>query len=244
MLDLTGRRILITGASSGIGRELVILMDRLGASVVACGRDEARLCDTLASCRSPKKHLRIVFELKDFGRYASVFEEAVANGKLDGLVHCAGIAQATPLRGLSVDVVRDILDVNLISFFQLAALYAKRKYNNGGSIVGISAVNAHYPQKCMSAYAASKLALEGATKTMAVELADQGIRINCVVPGGIDTPMGKDVLPETREYLSHKPLLGMCKPEDVNYMVAFLLSDFSKQITGRSMYVDGGWLGQ
>lgn len=244
MFELDGKRIFITGASSGIGRAVATMAASLGACVIACGRHEERLRETVMLCGNEKNHQWISFDVTDWDVYEDVFRRATADGKLDGLVHCAGIAKATPLRGLTAASVQDVLNVNAVPFFLLASQYAKRKYSNGGSLVAVSAVNAHYPQKCMSAYAASKLALEATAKTVALEMADRGIRVNCIIPGGVDTPMGDDVLPETKEYLSSKSLFGICQPEDVAHMAVFLLSDEAKRITGRSMYVDGGWLGQ
>ena len=175
----------------------------------------------------------------------TIFGKATADGKkLDGLVHSAGIAPPTPLRVLSENIVDEILEVNLISFMFMTAAYSKRKYNDGGSIVGVSSLNAHYPQKCMSIYAASKNALEAFALTTALELAEKNIRINCVIPGAVDTPMLKFVIQKFTEYYNQHTLLKILQPEDIAGTIVFLLSDMSKKITGRSMYVDGGWLGQ
>ena len=245
MLNLKGRKIMVTGASSGIGRAAAIILGQLGAGVVLCGRDEKRLQETLAAMEGTS-HSTISFDVRDFSSYESVFKKAVgADGcPLDGLVHCAGVAVPTPTRVMNEEVIHEILDVNYVSFMLLVRQYSKKKYNRGGSIVAVSAVNAHYPQKCMSAYAGSKLALEASVKALALELVDQAIRINCVVPGGVNTPMAQQGFEETKEYLGQKALLGMAEPEDVANMIAFLLSDMSRKITGRAMYVDCGWLGQ
>ena len=245
MLDLQCKNFFVTGASSGIGRAAAVLLSRLGASVIICGRDEKRLKETF-EMMDGDSHGVIAFEMKDFSSYGDVFEKAIAiNGrKLDGLVHCAGVAVPTPTRVMNEEVIHEILDVNYVSFMLLVRQYSKKKYNRGGSIVAVSAVNAHYPQKCMSVYAGSKLALEASVKALALELVDQAIRINCVVPGGVNTPMAQQGFEETKEYLGQKALLGMAEPEDVANMIAFLLSDMSRKITGRAMYVDCGWLGQ
>ena len=129
-------------------------------------------------------------------------------------------------------------------FVNVVNLFAKKKYNAGGSIVAVSAVNAHYPQKCMTLYASSKLAVEAAVRTLSLELADQGIRINSVIPGAVDTPMTKEVNALMLESIASKQLLGMQKPEQIADFIVYLLSDRANAITGRNLFSDGGMLGQ
>lgn len=245
MMNLQQKKILVTGASSGIGRATAVLLSQLGAYVIICGRDENRLQETL-DMMDGTSHVVLPFDVKNFSSYGDVFEKAIATdgAKLDGFVHCAGVAVPTPARVLSLDVVHDIIDVNYVSFMMLLQQYIKKKFSNGGSIVAVSAVNAHYPQKCMSVYAGSKIAIEASVKALALELADKAMRINCVVPGGVNTPMAKQGFEETKQYLGQKALLGMAEPIDIANMIVFLLSDMSSKITGRAMYVDCGWLGQ
>lgn len=245
LVDLNNRKILITGASSGIGKATAVLAAKLGAKVVLCGRDKQRLDETRNMLDEPEKHQILIFDITEFESYEKFFAEAVSDGmKLNGMVHCAGMAKALPLRVMSPASITEIMNTNFVSFMELTRLYAKKKYSDAGSIVAISAVNAHYPQKCMSVYAASKLALEAAVKTLALEVEKQNIRINCVVPGAIDTPMMHKTDPESLEKILSKQLLGAGKPEDVANMIAFLLSDAASYVTGRAMYVDGGRLGQ
>lgn len=245
LVDLQNRKILITGASSGIGRAVSILASQLGASLILCARNKQNLAETQMMLANQERHRCIEFDVRSFEEYEGVFEQAVSDGiKLDGMVHCAGIAKVLPLRMMNPLVITEIMDVNFNSFMNLVRMYAKKKYSEGGSIVAISSANAHYPQKCMSVYAASKAALEAAVNTLALELVKQNIRINCVIPGAVDTPMahitGESVLQE----ILNKQLLGIGKPEEVANMIIFLLSDAASFITGRSIYVDGGMLGQ
>ena len=121
---------------------------------------------------------------------------------------------------------------------------AKKKYNIGGSIVGISALNAHYPQKCMTLYSASKAAVEATIRSLALELSGQHIRINSVIPGAVNTPMAKSVELHTLNTIVAKQLLGIQSPEQIANLISFLLSDKSDAITGRNIFVDGGMLGQ
>lgn len=243
-VNLSEKKILITGASSGIGRATAVLASQMGAVLVLCGRDAQRLEETRATLSDPEKHCCIPFDVRDFDQYGDVFNHAVSDGvKLKGIVHCAGIAKVLPLRILKPSAVSEIMDVNFTSFMQLMAMYAKRKYSDGGSVVAISAANAHYPQKCMSVYAASKSALEAAVKTLALELAAQQIRINCVIPGAVNTSMMQDLDDNSRKLIEERQLLGVESPEDIANMIVFLLSEASSRITGRAMYVDGGMLG-
>lgn len=244
-MDLYKRKIFITGASSGIGRATAILASKSGAEVVLCGRNIQELEKTQKEMESPQKHTRIVFDVREFDKYNEVFQMAVSDGrKLDGLVHCAGIAPSIPLRVMKQSLINEVMNINFTSFMCLAGMYSRKNFSDGGSIVAISSANSHYPQKCMSVYAASKYALEAAVKTMSLELAPQGIRANCVIPGAIRTPIMDGISENAIDKIEEKQLLGVGKPEDVAGMITFLLSDAAAFITGRSMFVDGGLLGQ
>ena len=220
-MELTGKRIMVTGASSGIGRETAILLSNLGAQVVLLGRDEQRLAETKDNL-SGDGHVSISLELREFEKYADAFKQIKETGKkLDGFVHCAGIA-----------------------FMELMKHFAKKTNSDGGSVVCLSAINAHYPQKCMSVYAATKGALEMAVSSLAVELFEKKIRVNAVVPGPIATPMAasfSEVSGEESNIVGQQ-LMALGEPADIANMTAYLLSDASKFITGRKFYVDGGRL--
>ena len=229
-MELTGKRIMVTGASSGIGRETAILLSNLGAQVVLLGRDG---------------HVSISLELREFEKYADAFKQIKETGKkLDGFVHCAGIAKVIPLKVVSANVIQDMFAVNYVSFMELIKHFAKKTNSDGGSVVCLSAINAHYPQKCMSVYAATKGALEMAVSSLAVELFEKKIRVNAVVPGPIATPMAasfSEVSGEESNIVGQQ-LMALGEPADIANMTAYLLSDASKFITGRKFYVDGGRL--
>jgi NAD(P)-dependent dehydrogenase (short-subunit alcohol dehydrogenase family) len=245
-MNLTGKKIIVTGASSGIGRETSILLSKLNAQIVLIGRRKDELEKTL-SLMNGQNHLVFAFDLLDFDNYKSLFDEICSDGKkLDGLVHCAGIAKTIPIKVLSNDLMLETMKINYFSFLELTKYYSKKKYSNGGSIVGISAINMHMPQKCMSLYAGSKGALEASIKTLALELYENNIRINSVVPGAINTEMARSYASAVSNEQANKILEGqlmpMGNPEDVANVIAFLLSDASKFVTGRHYYVDGGRL--
>lgn len=243
-LDFVGKRVMVVGAASGIGRETAALLARLGAGVVLVDRDGERLAEVREALADSGAHVAIPYDVRDVDGAKGLFDQATGGGKLDGLVYCAGIARAVPLRVMSYAEYESIFSINFFGFINLASLYAKKKYNNGGSIVGISAVNAHIPQKCMTLYAASKGAIEAAVRTMAIELADQGIRINAVTPGAVATPMSENVNGDTLKQIVSKQLLGMQSPGQIADQIVFLLSERAAATTGRCLYADGGMLGQ
>lgn len=242
-MDLSGRKILITGASSGIGRAAAVLLDSLGAETVLVGRNEQRLAET--ADKLINSHLCIPFDLLDFDGYDKLFSKAVADGeKLNGLVHCAGDTGLIPLRVMSVEKLHRIMDINFTSFMMLSSFYSKKKYSSGGSIVAMSSISSQIPQKCLSIYSASKSAIEAAVKTLSLELSSLGIRINCIAAGFVDTPVKKKLVEENIEKILNNQLLGMIRPDQIASVIAFLLSEASSVITGRTIFADGGMLGQ
>lgn len=243
-MDVSGKRVLVTGASSGIGRATAVLLSQLGADLVLMGRDEARLEETRQMLEG-SGHISISLELRDFDKYADAFKEIRGTGnQLSGLVHCAGIAKVIPVKVVSAASIHEMFDVNFVSFMELVKHYSKKTNSLGGSIVCLSAINAHYPQKCMSIYAATKGALEMAVSSLAVELFEKDIRINAVIPGPIATPMADSFGEVSGEEsnITGRQMMSMGEPEDIANMTAYLLSDAAKFITGRKFYVDGGRL--
>ena len=244
------KNVLITGASSGIGRELAILLSKFNYRCVLVSRKESELLETLKCMTDQESHLIIPYDLTDFENYDHIFKKIQSSGIiLNGLVHCAGVARAIPLRASGYNnSSMEMFALHYFAFVELVKWYAKKGMSQGGSIVGISAINAHVPQKCMTAYAASKSAMESACRTLALELADKNIRINSIVVGGIKTKMGEDVdtikekMKSTYENPVSRQLLGIGTAKDIIPVIKFLLDDDSAFITGRDIYVDGGLL--
>ena len=244
IIDLTGKKILVTGASSGIGRSTSILLSQIGASVVLVSRNEAQLTETLKHMDDNGNHKCIASDLSQMEKLPILMKEAFSydNIKLDGLVHCAGIGIGSPLMSLSMGIIDKIMNINYFSFLILTREFIKKQYNNGGSIVGISSIGAHKSQKCLSVYAGSKMALEGAVSTLSLELTPKNIRINTVVAGATDTPMMRNVGDINNYINSLVNLYPLAKPIDISYAIAFLLSEASSTITGKHYYVNGGFL--
>ena len=244
MEQYTGHKVLVTGASSGIGRCLAIELSKQGNKVVLCGRDEERLKETMDQMDSGNGHICIPFDLNRFEAYSELFDVAVGDGqKLDGLVHCAGIATSTPVRIINAKAVLDIINTNYVSFMCLVSMYAKKKYGLPGSIVAVSSINTHYMQKYMSVYSGSKAAFEASVRSLALELSEKQIRINTVVPGAVDTPMAKTMDKDILDENVSKQLMGLVDEKQIADAIIYLLSNNSAFMTGRELYMDGGRLG-
>ncbi len=240
-LSLQGNRILVTGASSGIGRETAIMLSRQGAEVVIIGRNEENLETTFQSLEG-SGHRKVVTDLTNYDAYADWFRDITTDKKLNGMVHCAGVAMPVPAKMVSEKLIRTTFDINFVAFMELVKHFIKPKNSKGGSIVAISSQMFYTPHKCMSIYSASKGAIQGAVKALAYELMEKGYRVNSVVPGPVDTKMSAATGEQYGANIQEGESLGMIPAEDVANVILFLLSDASKYITGRDYFVDGGRL--
>lgn len=249
MKKFQDKTFLVTGASSGIGRALCLNIAAHGGRVILIARDKEKLEDTVCAMEDSEQHIYFPYDLTDFEHYKDIFAMLKEKGiKLDGLVHCAGFTEILPLRIMNANNALKLFQIHYFAFIELTKFFAKKGVSNGGSIVGISAINAHTPQKCMTAYAAAKSAVESSCKTLALELAEKNIRINSVVVGGVNTNMAKEASSlvsatgTTYENPVSRQILGIQKPKQIADVISFLLSDESSCITGRTMFADGGLL--
>jgi NAD(P)-dependent dehydrogenase (short-subunit alcohol dehydrogenase family) len=236
-VDLANRRFLVTGASSGIGRQTAIELAARGASVVISGRDNDRLQETFHAL-TPGDHLAVAGDLTVPGDIAALVDAA---GPINGVVHSAGRSGLAPLKLLSEKFLDEVLAANFKSTVMLTQrLLAKGRIKDGGSIVIVISISAHTGTKGVGPYTASKGALLAFMRPVALELAAKKIRINGVSPALVRTAMFK---PEEADWLNEQEKrypLGLGKPEDVAYAAAFLLSDASRYMTGTSIIMDGG----
>lgn len=247
-MDLSGKNILVTGASSGIGKEIAIYLSKLGANVIMAARNEERL-KIVYNELEPRNHSYYLIDLNNLDEIEKMIDFVCRDGiKLNGLIHAAGISLTMPLQYLKMNDVKNIMSVNFYSFVELVKQFSKRKYNDsGGSVVAISSISSEVGARGLTAYCASKGALESAIRAMALELAAKNIRINAIAPAMIETQMydGLIELVNNKDFeaeLKKRQILGLGKPEDVANAAAFLLSDASRFITGTSLILDGGYL--
>ena len=241
--SLEGKRVLVTGASSGIGRGIAIECSRMGAKVVITGRNEARLQETLAMMQNPDGHQVLSADLainEDIQGLVDRIEEG-----LDGIVLCAGFTIVKPFKFVSPQDIEAIMDVNYKAPVILSQkLLKKKKINKRASIVFISSVSGVFVSAPAAAlYSGSKGAVNGVAKAMALDLSPRGIRVNCVNPGMVDTNIfrkGDITQEQLEEDVKHYPLGRYGKPEDIAYAVVYLLSDASAWMTGTNLKIDGG----
>ena len=243
-----GKKFLVTGASSGIGRELSIFLSNLGAFVYITARDKIRLKETFGLL-SGDGHKWYSADLSISDEIVELMNSAYSDfGQLDGLIHCAGVQHTLPLQMISEDSYDKIFNINTKSALFLSREFRRKgRYNpNGSSIVFLSSAAALSGESGISEYSASKLALQGISRSLASELSRQKIRVNCIAPGVVKTGMTDKFLSSlTSEQffqIEGRHLLGLGEVNDVLDPIAFLLSDGAKWITGVNLSVDGGYI--
>lgn len=244
MKEFEGKTIVLDGAAAGIGKETALMLSRMGAKVVLVDLDEEQLKQTVAELEG-EGHGYVVYNLGDLTGIEAMVKGLVAQyGSIDGFVHCVGIRCRRPLNMLSPEVVANVMNVNYGSFMELTRCIAKKgNHNLGLSIVAISSISAKTGGATVTAYAASKAAIDGAVRCLARELAPKGIRLNTLQPGQVNTPAYTAMLENSggKDPVLERQYLGLCEAEDIAEAIVFLLSERSRKITGASLPVDGGF---
>ena len=244
--SLSGKKILITGASSGIGRQCAINCSKMGAVVALVGRDEKRLQETLVQMEGDG-HLICPADLTILESIKPLVQDIASKiGSLDGFIHSAGIEKTLPVKSLKPSDYEEIFKVNALSAFEIVRyLSSSKNLNQGGSIVLISSITSVIGRVGVSAYAASKGAIVSAVKTMALELAKRNVRVNAVSPGTVLTPLMQSYLSQISEEERQKRVegfpLGLGEPADVANACIYLLSEASRWVTGQNIVIDGGY---
>lgn len=237
IFDFAGKKVIITGASSGVGRETAILLSKMGAKIVLLARRESELKKTL-SLMDKGKHFYRVVDLSEFQNVVSAIKEIVATDgeKIDAIVHCAGIVKVIPMRNISEQDVDKIMHTNYYSFAAIMKCVAsKRLFNDGGSVVVVSSYVASYGQIANSVYGASKGAINAMVKTAAKELKHRQIRVNAVNPIGIKTAM---VLPQELLIQENNDYKKLLSPKKVASIIVGLLSDSFEYVSGVVLDID------
>lgn len=249
-IDFQGKRMLVTGASSGIGRAISIELGNNGAGLILLGRDRKRLEET-ALALGPVEHHIICHDLSNHSEILPKVKEVYQSvGRIYGLCHCAGIVETRPLSSYKVESLRVMLDVNLISGLELARAVSRRDImeEDGGSILFISSIYGRVGIPGQISYSASKGAVVAAARSMAIELARRKIRVNTISPGLVRTAMTDEAFSKLSEQqvqeIEKSFPLGTGTPEDVARAAVFLLAPQNSWITGIDLVIDGGYTAQ
>ncbi len=239
--SLHNKNILVTGASSGIGKAISILAAQFGANIILTGRDKERLAQTQEKMDNNNHQIIPCDLLKD-----EEVQKIIYNIKtLDGIVHCAGKVSPYPIKYLSKIHINDIWKINYeVPVLLTGNLLKAKKLNNRASIVFISSIASQFPYKGGAAYAGAKAGINAFSKTLALELAAKHIRSNVILSAMVQTPLFDQVekniiLTEMEQYKQRYPL-GLGEAQDIAHATVFLLSNASKWITGTELVMDGG----
>lgn len=238
-LSLQGKHILVTGASSGMGKVFSKMIAAQGGKVTLLARNVERLNDTWKSLDG-EGHQVCVCDLTDEDQLNAAVD---GMGPVDGIVLCAGINEFVPVKFVKQEKIERMFQTNYFSQLILVQkLLKKKRVNKGASIVFISSVSSVLGVQGTLLYASSKGAINSAVRVLASELASQKIRVNAILPGIVKTEMlsGTNISEEEFTKQEEQYPLGLGMPEDVGHAVLFHLSDSSRWLTGQCMILDGG----
>ncbi len=246
--SLSGKKIVVTGASSGIGRACAIACVAAGAKVLLIGRNKTELDITKAATVQPECCTLLVADLTDFEAVTSAIKTTLTGfGLVDGVIHAAGISTTLPFRNISPEKINHFFEVNVTAALHLSQLLIKPGIvqPGGAGIVFLTSVMSQVGESAKVLYSMTKGALLAASRSMAIELAPKKIRVNCIAPGVVDTPMSQKAYysqtAEMKDRITALHPLGLGKPEDVANACIFLLSDAGRWVTGTQLMIDGGY---
>lgn len=237
--SLEGKSILVTGASSGIGKATAIECSKLGANVILLGRNEERLETALSECEGDG-HKTIKYDLGDLDHIPELVDSIEI---LDGVVHNAGVNTKYLVKTINRDKIDELFHTNYYAPVLMTQLMLKnKKLNKNASLVFISSISTNFASVSNALYASSKGALNSFVRCLAMEIAPRGMRANVIQPGVIDTPILRAyaMTDELQDFKSSCPLGHPGEPRDIAMGCVYLLSDASKFTTGSIMTIDGG----
>lgn len=249
LTDLNAKSFLVTGAASGIGRATALLLSEQGAKVLLVDINKENLQKVASECVNETDTL--VLDLTDAAAIKNAIKEKVASfGKINGFVHCAGIPYVAPLNVINAEKAEKVHQLNTYAAIELAKACSSKQIYAGenGSFVLISSVYGIVGSAANVVYAMSKGGIIAITKALSMELVSKGIRVNCVAPGFIKTPMMTEVSGgmgnDYFEKLNALHPMGLGEASDIANGILFLLSDMSKWMTGAVLNIDGGFTAQ
>lgn len=242
IFDLTGKSVLITGAASGIGRCVAVEASKLGAYITLTDLNEAGLQET-QSMLAGGTHTMLKCDLTSTEDRNNLISQV---SKLDGVVNCAGVGMTLPFKFCTEKELGRLMNINFFGpTYLVQTLVKEKKINKNASIVYMASIDGtvtgHIGNSC---YAASKGAIMGSVRTQALEFASRGIRVNCVSPARVNTPLinrdnisAEQVVANKQEY----PMKRYAEPIEIAGYVIYLLSDVSSYTTGSNLVIDGGF---
>jgi len=246
---LTGRRFAVAGAASALGSAVSRVLADAGSGLLLLGRSREKIESLRASLAEPSRHALAQTDIEHDpdGLFETIVHDAQANGPLSGGVYCPGVGPLLPLRAIKASAIEAAFRVNYVGaqLFVKALASKNARQPEGGSIVLIASVAGLRGNKGLSIYSASKAALVVGARSLALELADLRIRVNCVSPGWFESPLADSSLawhPGGREEVGRLCPLGIGTPNDVAGAITYLLSDAARWVTGTNLVVDGGYL--
>jgi NAD(P)-dependent dehydrogenase (short-subunit alcohol dehydrogenase family) len=240
--DLKGKTILVTGASSGLGKQTAITASEYGAKVIVTGRNLSRLDDTFRSLAG-EGHMQFAADLTV---QADIDRLVASLPQLDGLVHSTGISELAPAQFITEEVISKTFRISFdASVLLTAGILRKKKLTKGNSsIVFISSISTRYPFVGGAMYISAKAALEAYARVLALELASRGTRVNCIAPAFVRTPMldetAENFSQEAVDKIEQRQLMGLGDPVDVANTIIFYLADASKWVSATNLILGGG----
>ena len=241
MNNLKEKKIIVTGASGGIGNSIVKRLSECGANILASGTRIEKLEELKSQCKDIKI---LKFDISQSDKVEDFIENATneLGGNLECIVNNAGITQDNLAIRMSLDEWKKVIDINLTSTFLLSKFAIKKMLKNKfGKIINITSVVGHTGNLGQSNYTASKAGIVAMSKSLAIEYAKKNININCISPGFIKTAMTEKIDEKFKEIIVSKiPSARLGEPEDVANAVVFLASNQSDYINGETLHVNGG----